>query len=103
MQPALMPKLLIERGLSLRGRLAKRDRLEAELAAKPFEDPKRVDPEPVDFDRFAVTRCYHPVADLGIHPRQLDALLALAQKPVLGIDVDSETRTHLMGRYKFAQ
>ncbi len=59
----------------------------AELMSKIAEDSQRVVPERLNFDRFPRSRRYHPIADLGIHPRQLNAWLSAGQQSVaIGAD-----------------
>ena len=54
------------------------------------QQAQRVVPQRVDLDRLAAARGHDPVADLGVHPGQLIALLALGQEAVLRIDPDAE-------------
>jgi hypothetical protein len=56
-----------------------------------FHNAQRVVPESLNFDRFAATRRYHPVADFGVHPRELDSQFAGSQQAA-GIHFDSVAR-----------
>ena len=62
-----------------------------EPAGQVFHDAQRVVPESLDLNRFAPTRSYHPVADLGVHSRELDSQFAGSQQPT-GIRFDSVAR-----------
>ena len=61
----------------------------ADLVAR---DPERVQPERLDFDRFADARRDYPVADLGVHPGDLRARLTARQQAV-AVKPDPEART----------
>src|SRR6266704_950559 len=44
-----------------------------ELVGQVFHDAKSVVPERLDFDRLSAARRDDPVADLGVHPSELDS------------------------------
>ena len=74
-----------------------RGRLVALLLAYPaLEQAQRVVPERIDLHGLAAPRRHHPVADLGVHPGELIAVLALAQQAVVRIDADAEARAAQM-------
>ena len=64
-----------------------------------LEQPQRVVPERVDLHGFAAPRRHHPIIHLGIHPRELVALLALPQQTVLGVHPDAEASAAQMVVY----
>src|SRR5262245_24106278 len=61
------------------------------------EAAERVIPEGVDLDRLANARRDYPIADLRIHPGELDAGFARAQEAIAGINADAVARAmHMM-------
>src|SRR6266567_8089281 len=64
--------------------------LVGELVGQVFHDAKSVVPERLDFDRLATARRHDPVADLGVHPSELDAGFTRVQQAA-GIYFDSVT------------
>src|SRR5271154_3076373 len=55
-----------------------------------FQEAKRVIPERVDLHRLPAARGDDPVANFGIHPRELVTFGALTQQTVGGIDANAE-------------
>ncbi len=60
-------------------------------ALQPRRARQRVQPQRLHLDRLADPRRHHPVADLGVHPRELDAGHAARQQPI-GIGADAVAR-----------
>ncbi len=58
---------------------------------------ERVDPEGIDFDGFADARSDDPIAELGVHPSELDASGAGEKQRVGGIDFDVVASAANMG------
>jgi len=94
MPRGLVPEAAIERVARLRRRCIEAHAITtATHAAVPVgEQAQRVVPEGIDLHRFAAPRCDHPIADLGVHPRELESGRALAQQAVVPIDADAEAR-----------
>src|SRR5579864_714391 len=57
--------------------------LVTELVGQVLHYAERVVPESLDFDGFATTLRYHPVADLRVHPRELDTRCAGNQQAAI--------------------
>jgi hypothetical protein len=53
---------------------------------------QRVVPQRVHLDGLAVAWRHHPVADLGVHPRELHTGLACAKQPVGPVDTNPVSR-----------
>jgi hypothetical protein len=64
----------------------------AELLRPRLQQAERVVPQGVELHRLAAARRDHPVADLGVHPRQLVPLFTLREQAVGRIDADAEAR-----------
>src|SRR5207253_5167491 len=47
-------------------------------------------PKGIDFNRFAASRSYHPIAHLSVHPGKLIAFAALREETVARIDMNVE-------------
>ena len=60
------------------------------LAHPAFEQAQGVIPQGVDLHRLAASWRHHPIADFGVHPGQLVALLPLGQEAIVCIDVNAK-------------
>ena len=58
-------------------------------------------PERIDFNGLATTRCDHGVADLGIHPGELQAFSALCDEPIVRIHPNAVSCTFGIGLEDF--
>src|SRR5262249_45241816 len=61
-----------------------------------FQQAQGVIPERIDLHCLAPPWRDHPIADLGVHPGQLIALLPLAQQTILWIHPNAEVRAAQM-------
>src|SRR5512132_4906 len=79
-----VPKLSVEAVFRLLGKLAEKrsgSRV-AELVRESAQNTQRVVPERLNLDRLPCPGRDHPIADLGVHPRELDTGLTACQKAV---------------------
>jgi hypothetical protein len=89
-----VPEAAIERVTHLRRHCVEAHAVAAAAdAAVPIgEQAERVVPECIDLNGFAAPRRDYPIANLGVHPRELESGCALAQQAVMLIHADAEAR-----------
>ena len=94
----VVPEARVERFARARRRLVDLRRHRVAFLAQPVgKQHQRVVPERIDLDGLASPRRHDPAIHLRVHPRQLDAFLALPQQAVGCIDADAEPRPlHMM-------
>src|SRR6516165_7254316 len=88
-----------EAGPRLLGERIKHPTVAAEPGGEVKHGAERVVPEGVDLDRLAHPRRHDPVADLRVHPSQLDAGLARPHQAVRFVEPDAVSRAIAVGVY----
>jgi hypothetical protein len=87
----LVPEARVERCIEARGMFSKTERTFG-LRRPLVHETEGIVEERVDFDGLAAAGRDDPIVDLGIHPRELIALGALAEQTVCRIDANAEVR-----------